>query len=1403
MINVSNKFKQALLDDKRQFQIEATITLIDDTELTITNSELWSQGFEIDTSVSGNNSFDIGGLIIGRMTLVINNIYEDYTQYDFFDADVDVTLTLPFDDGTSESIVFDSFIVDEATDNESQIVLTCLDNAKHFERPYSESNLVYPASVNEIVLDACDTCGVPLLTTSIQNGNYVVSARPSNDGLTFLKVVSWCAQLTGNFARINNNGQLVVGWYDINTLSNTTVTSNTITDTEYSPVLDTDDDSISDTDAVTDETTNGHDWTIPEPDASEYHHIVSWSSLTVGTDDVLITGVRVVATSSDNTEFVGFYGSEGYVLEVRGNDLIGVSDVQSVAASIGLNVIGLRFRTYNGACLGDPTIEASDLIWITDRKNRSYRSLICGTCFKLGQYQNLYCGAATPSRHSAVSYSESTRAIVKTRQEIRKSLADYDSRVSSMAELIARGFGMYFTPVTQQDGSVIPYIHDKPTIAESSYIAYMTSQGIMMESDGESTAAVDRNGNALLNTLTARGINADWINSGAISIRDTQGNETFYANCLTGVVRINATSFSLTGSTIQQITQQAVDNIEVGGRNLLLATGTAHTSRSDDPQYTQEYQVTDYGETLFDNTETDFTISFDYELQGDYSSVSDSSQIYAVINGTDASPSNPIYVKEMPANGHYKTTCKLTQAQVASASKTCSARWSGIVSGCTFTVKNFKLETGSVETDWTPAPEDMQSGIDAANSAANSANNTAQQANSTARQAHDIASSAGGLVAYLDNDFQNIPTDDNGNYTTFPECSTQITVFYNSTDVSTQCTYATAVTTGLTGTWDGSTRVYTVTGLAADSGTVTITAAYNNITLSKKFTVIKVRRGATGPGGGQGTAARSYFLDVTPKSIKLGENLSYAPNAVIVNAYYRDGNSTVQTAYDGYIYVEYYRNNSWSQVSGCSVEDSSTFAFTLAHTNSDNVSYSDHVLSLPTTVSTLRVKLKTENNVSATILDQQEIVILIDISALTQEEIFNKLTDDGEVGGLFLQTDPTTNKPSIYVNASYIKTGTLVVGGSNNVNGRLRVLNSSGAETVVLDNTGINAIYGNIAGWKIDNHSLKKEVNDNSKINTMLQCPSGPTSTVLAIGATYNSTTRATDWTTAPFRVTALGKMYATGAEISGKITATDGHIGGWEIKTNSLRNETKGSSNNILIGSTTNNVLSIGATWASGASATDWATGKFRVTKDGSMYANAGYIGNWKITTNSIRREEKDGADALFLCPTSATSTVLSIGAPTVSNSVKWTQAPFYVKGNGALVASSASLTGSLKCSGTVLSHKNNVTIATGYIRGDVAHTETGYIRLASHKHTVGSSNSYKAIEMRGHYSVDISAGNIISFDIGSNSFSTILAAIDSKGFHDYSGTTVRNVILPTAIFSDGGIAEYVTVDIVDGIVK
>lgn len=55
--------------------------------------------------------------------------------------------------------------------------------------------------------------------------------------------------------------------------------------------------------------------------------------------------------------------------------------------------------------------------------------------------------------------------------------------------------------------------------------------------------------------------------------------------------------------------------------------------------------------------------------------------------------------------------------------------------------------------------------------------------------------------------------------------------------------------------------------------------------------------------------------------------------------------------------------------------------------------------------------------------------------SLTQEEVFNRLTDNGAAQGLYI--DPVTGQ--IYVNASYIRSGTLILGGLNNESGVLEV----------------------------------------------------------------------------------------------------------------------------------------------------------------------------------------------------------------------------------------------------------------------------------------------------------------------------------------------------------------------------
>lgn len=69
--------------------------------------------------------------------------------------------------------------------------------------------------------------------------------------------------------------------------------------------------------------------------------------------------------------------------------------------------------------------------------------------------------------------------------------------------------------------------------------------------------------------------------------------------------------------------------------------------------------------------------------------------------------------------------------------------------------------------------------------------------------------------------------------------------------------------------------------------------------------------------------------------------------------------------------------------------------------------------------------------------------------SLTQQEIFNRLTDNGGIQGLFMKDG------QIYINASYIQSGTLVLGGVNNADGTLQVLDANGNEIGTWNNGGI------------------------------------------------------------------------------------------------------------------------------------------------------------------------------------------------------------------------------------------------------------------------------------------------------------------------------------------------------------
>ena len=226
MQNVSNAFRRALSEDKRDYILRATITLTSGTVLTLDNSYIWEGGFTINDAVSNDNSFQVGGAIINGASLNINNVYGTFDEYDFDNARVVMECGLSKADLETETadeyVKKGVFHVDEATYNDTYIKLSCLDNMAKFDRPYTfdgpnDITLTYPATLGDIVQNACHNCGVTLANDSQQfpHYTYVVDNAPSGQSTTYRQVISWVAQIAGCFARCNADGELEIRWYDI------------------------------------------------------------------------------------------------------------------------------------------------------------------------------------------------------------------------------------------------------------------------------------------------------------------------------------------------------------------------------------------------------------------------------------------------------------------------------------------------------------------------------------------------------------------------------------------------------------------------------------------------------------------------------------------------------------------------------------------------------------------------------------------------------------------------------------------------------------------------------------------------------------------------------------------------------------------------------------------------------------------------------------------------------------------------------------------------------------------------------------------------------------------------------------------------------------------------------------
>lgn len=271
-----------------------------------------------------------------------------------------------------------------------------------------------------------------------------------------------------------------------------------------------------------------------------------FTSPTVSSDDIIITGIKL-----KNRENEAMYGSTGYVLELE-NDLVADSDLDTVTAQIGDSIIGVKFRNMSGELAYNPLIEFGDMAYTYDRKWNRYITPLTDVSCSVNGKTAVKTQADDPIRGMSKFQSESTKAIVEARRLVKKEKTAREKAVEKLEETLKNSSGLYETSVAQEDGSTITYLHDKPTLAESKNVIKFTAEAIGVSNDGGKTYPYGffLTGDLIAKILYAHGINADYIDTGALIVRDSDGNIIFQVDMDTKKVIISGDNVVIGDSSL-------------------------------------------------------------------------------------------------------------------------------------------------------------------------------------------------------------------------------------------------------------------------------------------------------------------------------------------------------------------------------------------------------------------------------------------------------------------------------------------------------------------------------------------------------------------------------------------------------------------------------------------------------------------------------------------------------------------------------------------------------------------------------------------------------------------------------------------------------------------------------------
>lgn len=244
-----------------------------------------------------------------------------------------------------------------------------------------------------------------------------------------------------------------------------------------------------------------------------FHFLTQWKTgLTTGVEPIVITGIQTTENEKAYT-----YGSEGYILSIE-NSLI--KDKSLLVNTVGSKLTGVAFMNFSGEHLSYPLADFMDLAYVIDRNGKVNKTILTDITFNFLGFTSLKCSAENAIRNSSKYVTSETKAIQKASAMADKKISKYDEAVQSLTALMTQGMGFFKTEEVQDDKSIVFYLHNKEKLEDSNIIWKMVGDAFAVSTDGGKTwnAGLDSNGNAVVNVLSAVGINCDWIHSGTLTL---------------------------------------------------------------------------------------------------------------------------------------------------------------------------------------------------------------------------------------------------------------------------------------------------------------------------------------------------------------------------------------------------------------------------------------------------------------------------------------------------------------------------------------------------------------------------------------------------------------------------------------------------------------------------------------------------------------------------------------------------------------------------------------------------------------------------------------------------------------------------------------------------------------------